>query len=127
MFSYISALVILTVLLVVNILGPNVTHIDMRYFDIVLHLLGGAGLGFFFAGLTASFRSGRWHRISSIILLVGFCGIVWELFEIYYDITGYTLWTRLYYLDTAKDLINDALGGGLIAWFIVRKKQLNVY
>ena len=127
MSSYISALVFFAIVLVVYVLGPDTTHIGTWYFDSVLHVLGGAGLGFFLCALTSSMSSRRWRTFPKILLIVFLFGMIWELFEMHYDIAGYPLWTKLYYVDTVKDLINDAVGGGVVAWLVMgRPKGLSI-
>ncbi len=119
--SYISALVVLAVVLAGNSLGPEATHISMNYFDSILHLLAGIGLGFFFCALTSSIGSRRWRARWSIVLIVLIGGIAWEVFEAYFGITGYTLWTTMYYLDTIKDIVLDVAGAALVSYFVIQK------
>jgi len=122
MSSYISALVVLTIVLIGNTLDPKVVHISLRFYDSILHLLGGIGLGFFLSGLVGSLSSYWFERRRFIILGVFLCGIAWELFEVYYDISGYPLWTSLYYADTIKDLMLDTIGGALVAFIMFKKR-----
>lgn len=121
MLSYILALVVLVIVLVGNIVGPDVAHISTRYFDSVLHILAGFGLGFFFSALTASTASRRFHSVARVTGIVLCAGIAWELFEVYYDITGYELWSTMYYWDSAKDLVLDTVGGALAAYVVITK------
>ena len=121
MLSYILALVILAAVLVGLSLGPDATYISMKYFDSVLHLLTGVGLGFFFDALTVSIGSRRWHTRSAIVLIAFGAGIVWEIFEIYFNITGFSLWTTMYYLDTTKDLLLDIVGAWVAVHIITYK------
>ena len=128
MLSYISALVVWIIVLAGLILGPDGTQVSLRYFDSVLHFLGGIGLGFLWCGLAGSSLPGMLSRISILFrsmtgafVFILMCGIIWECFEIYYGISGYPLWTKLYYMDTAKDLVLDVVGGVLIAGLIARK------
>lgn len=41
-------------------------------------------------------------------------GIVWEIFEAYFGISGYPFLTNSYNIDTVKDLVDDAIGALLI-------------
>lgn len=122
MISYIFALAILTIVLIANALGPEATGISINYFDSVLHLLGGIGLGFFFLGLTRVGSLRGWHTTAGISLIVFACGVAWEVFELYFSIAGYTPWTTLYYLDTAKDMLLDVVGAALVAHITVRRR-----
>lgn len=121
MLSYILALVVLAVVLAGLSLGPDATYIGMKYFDSVLHLLAGVGLGFFFDALTLSIGSRRWHTRWGIVLIVFGGGIAWEIFEAYFNITGFKLWTTMYYLDTAKDLLLDTVGAWVAVHIVTHK------
>jgi hypothetical protein len=48
-------------------------------------------------------------------------GIIWETIEAYYNISGYIPGTRLYYFNSAKDFLNDIIGGGIAIWFVRNK------
>lgn len=122
MISYILALIILTLVLIGNSLGPTATHISIKYFDSILHLLAGMGLGFFFLGLTVRGVFRDWHTLGRVTLIVVACGVMWELFEIYFDLSGYALWTTMYYLDTVKDLLLDTVGAAVVAYIVVHKE-----
>ena len=122
MLSYILALIVLALVLAGNALGPQATHISMNYFDSILHLFAGVGLGFFFCAFTQSVGSRRWYSFWSVVLIVFAGGVAWEIFEAYFGITGYALWSTMYYLDTAKDLLLDVTGAALVAHIVIRKK-----
>lgn len=121
MTSYIFALVVLTIVLIGNSVGPDAVHISTRYFDSILHILGGIGLGLFFVGLTRTGTFRDWHTISKITLIVLGCGIVWEIFELYFGISGYVPWTMMYYLDTAKDLLLDVVGAAFASYIAISR------
>lgn len=121
MLNYILALVILTVVLIGNALGSEKTGVSMNYFDSILHLLAGIGLGFFLCALTASVGPYRWHKLWVVVLVVFIGGLAWEVFEGYFGITGYGLWTDMYYLDTIKDLILDIVGAALVAHIVIKR------
>ncbi len=121
MLSYILAFVVLALVLVGNTLGPDATNIGMRFFDSILHLLAGFGLGFFFSALTASLGTRRLRTLTGVTLIVLCGGIAWEIFEGYFGITGYPLWSQMYYLDSAKDLLLDVVGAALAAHFVIKK------
>ena len=133
MLAYVYALIIISIVLVGNIIGPSGAHISMRYYDSILHFLGGAGIGFFLCGFVASYRRRFIDSFTSllaqpravIIWGVFIAGIVWELFEIVYNITGYPLWSKMYYVDTIKDIILDSFGG-FLATLVILKKNTHV-
>jgi hypothetical protein len=124
MRNYLLALLILAFLFVFHSLGIS-QNFYMAYwpYDIVAHMLGGLGIGLFaIAGLgtvwPAILLRNRWIKIALIVFIVG---IVWEAFEVYFNIAGYSFGTRLYLIDTVKDLIDDVIGG-FIAIYITRTK-----
>ncbi len=123
MKSYLTAFLILALVLVMEILGPVVTHISLRYYDSILHLFGGIGLGFFLYSLATSLTSHNLRTRTRVIIGVLVCGIVWEIFEMYFGISGFPFGTTLYYLDTGKDLILDTAGGALVALGMIRKNE----
>ncbi|HEY4478424.1 MAG TPA: hypothetical protein VI775_01120, partial [Candidatus Paceibacterota bacterium] len=51
-------------------------------------------------------------------------GIIWEIFEVYYNITGWPIGSMNYKLDTLKDLIMDTIGA-VTVWFIFKNKKNN--
>lgn len=86
-----------------------------RWVDIPMHILGGIMAGFF------TLVSLQYFRLKETLLytLIGVLavGIGWELLELFYkvDILNFRYWT-----DTAKDLIDDTIGG-LISIYIWKK------
>lgn len=123
MRTYISAMVVLAIVLAAHIFGLDGLYYRIDSYDIFMHILGGVGIGLFAAALLRSYRSGMYFSKKNVVYMVVIVGIVWELFEIYYQITGHPLWTELYYIDTVKDLIDDTIGGTFIAWVLGRGKS----
>ncbi len=84
-------------------------YIQYPFLDIILHFLGGAGLA-----LSVLYISKKTNYIifSTVIL-----GIIWELFEVYFDITGWPISSRGYRVDTSIDVLMDTLGATVV-WFI---------
>ena len=99
--------------------------LKIHYFDIIPHLCAGLGIAFLLKGLVSSFRP-NWNRRKVIFWGVIFIGIFWELLEMKYDIAGYGLWTKLYYFDTAKDLLIDIVGASVVAYFAKNKNKVNI-
>lgn len=103
----------LLILLTLHLIAMNeYWYIRYPLFDLVTHTLGGVGIA-----LTALyvFKNPKYIIPLSII-----GGIAWELFEVYFDITGWPIHSFQYKFDTAKDLIMDTLGA-VCVWLIVRK------
>ena len=124
MRTYILALLVLAFLLVFHSLGISQNYyMHFWIYDIIAHILGGLGIGLFaIAGLQTFWPgflfSNRWKKIVGIVLIIG---LVWEAFEVYYNIAGYPFGTKLYWLDTIKDLFDDVIGG-FISVYITRIK-----
>ena len=121
---YIFALVVLTAVLLAHLLGINGLYFQYSFYDIFMHILGGVGIGLFITAFVKSNFShftNALHVRRNIVIGVFLVGIVWELFEIYFNIAGAPLWTKAYYIDTVKDLIDDMIGGAIVAWVAFRK------
>lgn len=91
---------------------------NFEWFDIVMHLLGGAFIGFLVSWAVFYFYNGSALKIkpaiSFVMLSVLFIGIGWELFEAVTKTTG-VIPGDSYISDTALDLIMDILGGAFAA------------
>ena len=120
MITYICALIVLAALLAAHVCGLDGYYFIYPWYDIMMHILGGVGVGLFLAAIFKSYKSGVLFERRTIIIGVIFVGLVWEVFEMYYHLTAYPLWTKLYYLDTVKDLIDDTIGGAFIAYIVTR-------
>lgn len=123
MVAYISAFIVLTIVLVGHIIGLEGPYYTVESYDVAMHLLGGVGIALFVVGLLMMRRNTTFFSARNIIIGVLIVGIIWELFEITFEFTGYPLWTKLYYLDTAKDLVMDMLGGIIVAVIYSRKSK----
>ena len=108
MLPYLFTLLSVAGLLVAHLFGTHGLYVHFPPYDIFMHTLGGFSLGLFVNALIGPKRG-------TIILWVFIAGVVWELFEAYYNIAGYDVGTKLYYIDTAKDLIDDILGAIIAA------------
>jgi uncharacterized membrane protein YjdF len=123
MFKYLSALIILAFVLKGHLLGLAGWYYRMPFFDIAMHILAGAAIALLFSAFIDSRflpkKHGRWIIVGGTMAV----GIIWELFEAYYGLTGYKVGTQLYQLDTAKDLLDDLLGATLVAFSIIRTRR----
>ncbi|MCL5782016.1 MAG: hypothetical protein M1459_01505 [Patescibacteria group bacterium] len=113
---YIASIVLLVLVLLGHIYGSDLGwYTSIPLYDVVMHIAGGCGIGL---ALFAIYRHGT-DRMKIFVRVVSgtlLAGLIWEGFEIAYDIAGYPLWTFGYYVDTAKDLANDIVGS-LIAFY----------
>lgn len=111
---------VVVAVLVAHISGLDGLYWDIPNYDVFMHILGGLGIGFFVYALVRSFDQKWLSKTINLVLLVICAGLVWELFEIYYNIAGHPLWTKLYYIDTIKDFVNDTIGGAIAVWLCKR-------
>ncbi len=117
---YIWAFAVLVVVLIGQLVGMEGLYFKMPLFDIPMHILGGVGIALFVSAFAIG-RDGRIkHKITFVVIGLLMAGLVWELFEIIYDIAGYPLWTGLYYSDTIQDIINDLIGGMIVVFTLNR-------
>ncbi len=91
--------------------------------DIPLHVGGGVSvalLSLFLISLVWRIRSAK-HLVVAAILGAFAFGVLWEAFEWITDIwTGAGEYTDM--LDAAGDLLNDTLGGGIVAFWYAKRK-----
>ena len=122
---YIYALVVLLATLGAHLMGINGLYFRYPFYDIFMHILGGIGIGLFITAFVKSNFStyvSALHIRRNIVMGVLLVGIVWELFEMYYNIAGAPIGTKAYYIDTVKDLWDDVIGGTLVAWIVFRRR-----
>lgn len=92
-------------------------YLDFWWFDIVMHILGGAVVGGLCVALYArmsrrvSVRTALWVSMIAAAVI----GVGWEVFEWYFDL----IYTVHYATDTTIDVVMDIVGG----FFIVRTLQ----
>ncbi len=122
MITYIFALVILAIVLVAHMFGLTGPYVTIPGYDIMMHILGGVGIGLFFAAFIKLHGQFIVNKRSVIIWGVIIVGLVWEYFEIHFKLTGHPLWSKLYYIDTVKDLIDDTIGALIVVYLINRSK-----
>ncbi|MFZ1987770.1 MAG: hypothetical protein WAV21_01915 [Minisyncoccia bacterium] len=85
-----------------------------RWFDTVMHLLGGITIGIFAVALLRSYRP------FAFVLVVATIAIAWEIFE---ASIGIAVFPGVNYTwDTAHDILNDTLGAVLV--YIVARYTL---
>ncbi len=106
------------------------------WFDVPLHLLGGAFIGTLFVYIFALRHVvlKTLPLVPFVILGVGFValvGVLWEFYEFWMDVFVLKIYQPLAYpgyvhFDTLKDLFNDLVGGALavgLLWRAVRKNE----
>ena len=109
-------LVSLFILLFIHLGGiSNNWYVLIKHLDSVNHFIGG-----FAVGLTALWLLKRPKWVIPATLIIG---ILWELFEAYFDIASWPVGTKMYIFDTTKDVILDCAGAAvalLLGWLSAR-------
>ena len=121
MIIYIWSLLILSIVLVGQIFAINGLNVSMPLINILLHVFGGLGIGLFIFALINSKVLKFKSKHLAIVVIVIIVGVIWELIEVYYNVSGDIPGTKLYYINTSKDIINDIIGGLLAVWFLRNK------
>lgn len=121
MTTYLLALGFAIVLLGAHMVGLDGLYVSVPVYDIFMHILGGAGVALLLVGIAHSWRPDLSHRGRFIIAGVVVVGLLWEVFEAAFGLTGYPVGSRLYWIDTVKDLIDDAIGAAMIV-FVAGKR-----
>jgi hypothetical protein len=120
---YIYALVAVAIMGIGNYLGNEyLLYFVFPPYDIFMHIIGGTGIGLAIIAVSRSLEFNIHRSIRIVVFLVFLVGLVWELFEAYYNIAGAPVGTKAYYIDTIKDLFDDIVGG-TCAFLIARKKN----
>jgi hypothetical protein len=124
MKTYALAIAVLLLTLAAHMVGINGFYWTIPAYDVFMHILGGIGIGLFLtAFMKSNFSSEESIFVKRRKVLVGvlLVGVVWELFEMYFNIAGAPLGTKAYFIDTGKDLLDDLIGGAVAVWICYRK------
>ena len=102
---------------------------DFWWYDSLVHFLAGVcvAMGFilvthWWTGVFPTFRKIFTISITSSIII----GVLWEIFEVYFELTSLSDGVR-FWSDTISDLLIDTLGGllgGLYSWRVYKRTQL---
>ena len=106
---------ILVLVGVLNIISVKLyLHWSLWWIDIILHFLGGLCVALFalwFSSGKSDLKNWSQKKILFVALTSAICvGILWELYELYFGLTFLSDGAR-YFVDTAKDLTMDFVGG----------------
>ncbi len=120
--------IILAILIVVHLFASYYSlYWRWPYFDILVHLISGLWIALVFLWLASVFEqvnSLKEYKIKTFLIAfvsAVLFGVIWELLENFYQIT-YTNMSS-YGLDTALDILGDALGGILAFLYFVKRKR----
>ena len=116
--AFITIFMLLSLLILHKFGVSNHLYLNIWYYDIIAHFLGGIGLALSIFYILKD----RNHIITLTFVL----GIIWELYEIYFGLTGHPVGSFKYLLDTIKDLIIDILGAMTVWFFVNRNKVVNI-
>lgn len=106
---------ILFILLTLHLYGmQNHLYLSYWYYDLITHFIGGAGIA-----LSVLYIVKNPKNIISITIIAG---MLWEVFEVYYNITGWPTTSPQYRIDTSIDLIMDTLGA-VVVWIWIKYKK----
>lgn len=86
-----------------------------KWVDIPMHILGGVMAGLFTYVFLRALKLPEIRR--NVLIGVILVGIGWEILELWYKVDVVNV---RYWIDTAKDLVNDSIGG-LISIYIWKK------
>ncbi|MEK7463847.1 MAG: hypothetical protein AAB610_01860 [Patescibacteria group bacterium] len=115
-----SKLAVTTLALLLLLLGLHTYgmaqhwYLYYPFFDLITHFLGGVGIAL---SVFYVFKNPK-HIIAVAIV----AGIVWEIFEVYFDIMGWPISSKAYKIDTAVDLFMDTLGA-VSVWLVAKNKK----
>lgn len=117
---YLLSVLVVSAVLVLDVIGMQGMSVKHQFYDVILHFLGGFGAGLFGAAFI-HLRPSRFsmRREWQVVLFVLLVAIVWEIFEMSTNTSGYVLWTAGYYADTVKD-ISMGLIGSVLAIFLAK-------
>ena len=118
---YLYTLLAAIITLLAHVAGLKSFYYTIFQYDIYMHILGGITIGLFLYALVSSFRPQLTQKRCKVIVGVFVIGVLWELFEAYYNIAGAPVGTKAYYIDTVKDLIDDIIGATITAFLFIKK------
>jgi hypothetical protein len=116
-------------LLIIVIASLHITALSQEYYwtiwwyDVMMHFLGGTWTALFILWIAHIIPRPGVLRLAnplSLVFLVIMVGIVWELYELLFELT--TVSDPGYVLDTVKDFCMDTLGAVLVAVSWARQK-----
>jgi hypothetical protein len=120
--TYIPTLIVLVALASLHFYASaNHLYHTIGWYDIMMHILGGVGIALSIYWILLTFFKDTNPSLLRVILYTFIAGFFWEAFETMNDIAGAPLGTTAYFIDSAKDLINDTLGAILAMVFLPKK------
>jgi len=81
-------------------------YLKIPFYDLITHFLGGVCI--------ALFALYAFKKIKYIVPITIVVGLGWEVFEVYFGISGWPIDTLNYWIDTTKDMFVDTLGAVVV-------------
>jgi hypothetical protein len=123
MLIYLAAFITAVSTVFFHFVGMDGRYMQYWWYDIFMHMLGGLAIGLLLSCIILlccrNARRIKWFIILGVLAV----GIAWEFFEIYYNLTGYPIGTKLYYIDTALDILDDIIGGCLAVYMFIKYRK----
>jgi len=123
-----ASIVVLVILIAIHYVGSYYSlYWYYSWFDTLVHVFSGLWIALVLLWLASFFgqmNSLYDYKVKSfLIAFIGaiIIGVVWELLENFSQVT-YTS-ANGYYLDTAGDILNDALGGILAYLYFIKSRR----
>jgi|GEM_PF-370575 len=122
------SLLILCLLIILHSVGSYYSwYWVYPWFDVVVHIVSGLWIGLlilWLASVMGQINSLKEYKVKSFLIAfvsAVLIGVIWELLENYTQIT----FTKAndYNLNTALDIVNDAIGGILAYLYFVRRRK----
>lgn len=120
--------ILFVVIGILNFIGNKIfLYWTTWWYDMILHFLAGVVIGMtvilFLQTFSKAFESDKKNVIVASVLFALFIGLLWEYFELYFEITSFNDGMQ-YVTDTTSDIILDTLGGylGTLYSFKILKK-----
>ena len=117
---YTSALIAALAVYFFNKPGLEGLYVNVWWYDIFMHILGGFSVGLLLSLISSAVFKDRPLSPYKIILGTLVFGLGWEFLEVYFNVTGHPIGSSAYYLDTAKDILDDIIGSS-VAVYIFKK------
>jgi len=120
---YVFALIAALITVFAHYPGLRGWYMEYWWYDIFMHMMGGLAIGLLWAAIATLFGISSRNMWIYIIYGTLAIGLAWEIFEVYFHLTGYPIGSRLYYIDTLIDILNDIIGGSVAAYIATRNNR----
>ncbi len=123
-----ASLIVLVILIALHGVGSYYSlYWRFSWYDVLVHIFSGLWIALillWLASVLGQINSLKEYKVKSFLIAfvsAVLIGVIWELVENYGQITYTNM--QGYGLDTALDILNDALGGILAYLYFVKKRK----